>query len=200
MHGSRGVAGLIAAATLSLAHAATAETYHVAPGGDDGQDGSAAAPWRTLQRAADQVGPGDTVMVAAGDYAGMYLEASGTEAQPLRFLAEDGVVVTGDNDVTPDGLNLEGSEWVTIEGFTVTGATRAGIRTVLGAHVTLRGNRLDQNGRWGCHHRLLRRPAHRGQRGLALGRRARHLRRATAAIARWCAATSCGATRPPACT
>ncbi len=141
---------LVAAGGLVLcARTTRADTFHVDPAGDDGADGSAGTPWRTLQHAADQVGAGDTVMVAAGSYAGMYLEASGTEAAPLAFVAAPGVVVSGDNEVTDDGLNLEGSAWVTIEGFEVTGATRAGIRTVLGEHVTLRGNHIHDNGRWG---------------------------------------------------
>src|SRR5690606_39078559 len=58
-------------------------------------------------------------------------------------------VVNADNPVTPDGINLEGASWMTVQGFTVTGTSRAGIRAVLCAHVHIRDNIADQNGRWG---------------------------------------------------
>ncbi|MEZ4366777.1 MAG: right-handed parallel beta-helix repeat-containing protein [Kofleriaceae bacterium] len=134
---------------LAASTAAQAETFHVSGDGDDGAAGTAEAPWRSLQHAADRVAPGDIVEVAAGDYAGMYLETSGTEAQPIVFRAAPGATVTGDNEVTTDGINLEGVAWVTVAGFTVEGATRAGIRAVLCDHVSILDNRTDGNGRWG---------------------------------------------------
>ncbi|HEX2162698.1 MAG TPA: right-handed parallel beta-helix repeat-containing protein [Thermoanaerobaculia bacterium] len=140
---------LLAAAALLLPLAAAAATYHVAPGGDDGGTGSAADPWRTLQRAADTVGPGDTVIVAAGDYAGFDLRTSGTEAAPIRFLAGPGVAIVDPNPVTPDGINLEGASWVEVAGFTVVGMPREGIRAVTAHHVTIRGNRAFDNGERG---------------------------------------------------
>jgi hypothetical protein len=37
---------------------------------------------------------------------------------------------------------------VVVEGFTVNGMERAGLRAVLGERVTFRNNRADGNGRW----------------------------------------------------
>ncbi len=52
--------------------------------------------------------------------------------------------------MTPNhGINLEGASWVVIQGFTVTGMPRAGIRAVLNHHVTIRGNTCNANGYWG---------------------------------------------------
>ena len=51
-------------------------TYHVAGTGGDGNPGTAAAPWRTLQKAAGAVNPGDTVVVHAGTYAPVSLTRS----------------------------------------------------------------------------------------------------------------------------
>lgn len=136
-------------ASLMIAAPAAAETYHVAPDGDDGAAGSDAAPWATLQRAADAVAPGDTVIVAAGEFAGFHLETSGEDGAEIAFVADAGATITSDNPTTPDGINLEGASFVRIEGFTVVGASRAGIRAVLCERVTLRGNLADQNGRWG---------------------------------------------------
>lgn len=105
---------------LALASPALAATYHVAPGGDDDDDGSAGAPWATLQHAADRAGAGDVVMVRAGSYAGFDLRRSG-----VTFRAESGVAIDAANPQTPDGINVEGVQEepltdVTIDGFTLT--------------------------------------------------------------------------------
>lgn len=42
--------------------------FHVAPGGSDTQPGTAAAPFRTIQRAAEAAQPGDVITVHAGIY------------------------------------------------------------------------------------------------------------------------------------
>ena len=42
--------------------------YHVSPTGDDAAVGTAAAPWRTLNYAFTQLGPGDTLTLADGTY------------------------------------------------------------------------------------------------------------------------------------
>jgi hypothetical protein len=43
-------------------------TYHVSPTGSDSNPGSEARPFRTIQKAADSVKPGDTVLVDDGVY------------------------------------------------------------------------------------------------------------------------------------
>ena len=136
---------------LFLAPLAGAADYFVATDGNDGNPGSESQPWKTLQHAADTVGPGDTVSVHGGNYAGAYLETSGTSSQPIVFQAFAGETpsITADNSRTPDGFNLEGASWVTVQGFTIDGRSRAGIRAVTCEHVTLRDNHADGNGTWG---------------------------------------------------
>jgi parallel beta-helix repeat protein len=124
-------------------------TYYVASLGSDTQAGSADAPWATLQKAADTVNPGDTVVARAGTYSGFDLRRDGTALNRIVFSAEPGVIVNSRNLRTPDGINLEGADYVTIEGFTVSSVPRAGIRSVTNDGVILRNNRCDQNGRWG---------------------------------------------------
>ena len=51
--------------------------------------------------------------------------------------------------MTADGINLEGADYVTIDGFTVVGMPRTGIRSVLNHHVIIRNNSLDLNEKWG---------------------------------------------------
>lgn len=136
---------------VAAASRAGAVDYWVKNGGSDAANGlSQVAAWATLTHAADQVGPGDTVHVLDGTYRGFYLTTSGTSVAPITFRAEGtGARITQDNPVTPDGINLEGASWVVIDGFEVNDRTRAGIRAVTAAHVTVRNCRLGHNGRWG---------------------------------------------------
>jgi parallel beta-helix repeat protein len=131
-----------------------AATYHVKPaaqGGSNGNPGTLAQPWATLQHAANHVDPGDTVLVWGGSYAGFQLETSGTAGQRITFRAAPGetVVIDQDRPGGIDGINLEGASHVTIQGFRVANRTRTGIRAVLCDHVTIRGNVLEANGTWG---------------------------------------------------
>ncbi|HYO23633.1 MAG TPA: right-handed parallel beta-helix repeat-containing protein, partial [Lacipirellulaceae bacterium] len=148
----RGV-GRAACAAVALwlagAHPALAAQFYVSAGGSNGNAGTAAAPWATLQYAAGRVGPGDTVTVRPGDYTGFHLTASGGAGSPIRFLAEPGARITARNATTPDGINLEGASHVVIDGFEVFGMGRAGVRSVLGQAVTIRNVRAYDNERWG---------------------------------------------------
>lgn len=124
-------------------------TYHVATTGSNGNAGSDATPWLTLQYAADRVQAGDTVIVHAGTYTGFDLRTDGTAAARIVFQAEDGVVINARNSKTNDGINLEGADYVTIDGFEVKNIGRAGIRSVLNQHVIIRNNYAHHNGTWG---------------------------------------------------
>lgn len=124
-------------------------TLFVSSAGSDANVGSSEAPWATLQKAANSVQAGDTVIVRAGNYVGFDLRRDGTAAARIVFQAEPGVAITQRNAMTPDGINLEGADFVTIDGFTVNGMPRTGIRSVLNRQVIIRNNHLDMNGKWG---------------------------------------------------
>ena len=136
---------------LIAARLASAAIYYVAPHGDDNNPGTIDQPWQTLQHAADTIGPGDTVEVRAGNYVGGYFTTSGTANAPIVLEAYPGEspAITADNPTTPDGINLEGASFMVVQGFTVNGRTRTGIRAVTCEHVTIRNNSMDQNGEWG---------------------------------------------------
>lgn len=138
---------LVACAWPALSpRSAAAERFHVAPGGDDDAAGDAGHPWRSLQRAAERAGAGDTVEVAAGQYRGFAVHGHGRPGAPLRFVAAGEVVVLGDNPDTPDGIDLGAARDVEVEGFTLRGPSRAGIRAEGCARVALRRNRVEDAG------------------------------------------------------
>jgi hypothetical protein len=84
------VSALAALAATAAAAAAAATEFHVALSGDDGNDGSAARPFRTVQRGAEVAQGGDTVTV----HAGMYRERVHPPTGGVTFQAAPGDAVT----------------------------------------------------------------------------------------------------------
>ncbi len=128
---------------------AVASTFHVSPTGSDAADGSAATPWRTLQRAADVAAAGDVVEIAGGTYAGFRIRSQGTAAAPIVFRGVGDARVVGNAAGVNDAIWMQDAAWIRIEALTVTGATRAGVAILDSHDVTVRGSVVDANGRWG---------------------------------------------------
>jgi len=97
---------------LMFGLAAAAAEYHVAVTGSDRAEGTAAKPWRTIQRAADVAVAGDVVTIHAGVYREWVRpQNAGRQDAPIVYQAAKGekVVVTGADPVKgwtkrPDGL------------------------------------------------------------------------------------------------
>jgi parallel beta-helix repeat protein len=148
---------LLRAWVLALAcgmDATQAAQFFVSTAGNDAASGFNGAPWRTLQHAAGEVGSGDRVTVLPGNYTGFHLTMSGTADSPIEFFAQPGVLIDQRNPVTNDGINLEGASYITIDGFSVAGIGRAGVRSVgfeddFAEHVTIRNVTASNNGVWG---------------------------------------------------
>jgi hypothetical protein len=118
---------------------------HVAPGGDDAGDCSAAAPCRTLQRAAERADvPGSVVRVAAGTYRGFQ-----TVHPDVTFEAVGQVVVDGPRGDLVDVIRVFATDGVVIAGFRVKNAPRAGISVLESNDVAVCDNASGPNQRWG---------------------------------------------------
>jgi len=140
--------------SLALNYDGPSHIYYVAPpakGGDDGNPGTSAAPWATLQHAADSIGPDTLVIVRAADYDGFTLGASGSFAQPIIFYAEPGVVLDGgydeDTGICLSAPSLPEVSNVVIEGFTIHYYAEYGIyvegKTDKAHDITLRNNTVS---------------------------------------------------------
>ena len=80
-----------------------AETYYVAPDGNNDDQGSIDAPWRTISMATQNLQPGDTVFIREGTYREVVNPiTSGTEAEPIVYSAfpNERVIINGTRVVT----------------------------------------------------------------------------------------------------
>lgn len=72
-------------------------TYYVAPNGNDSNPGTAAQPWRTIQKAANTLVAGDTVYIRAGTYPERVIpQNSGSAGNYIVYAAYPGETVTID--------------------------------------------------------------------------------------------------------
>lgn len=102
-----------------------AATYYVSPSGNDNHSGSISAPWLHIQHAADNLIPGDTVFVRAGNYSeAVTINVSGSSSGGyIQFRAFPGetAVVDGSSLVVPlsnSGLfQIKDHHHIIIDGF-----------------------------------------------------------------------------------
>lgn len=135
---------------LSLSSVAQS-SYYVSTSGSNTNNGlTPQTAFATLQHAADMVSAGDSVLVLAGSYVGFDIRTDGNQNSPIVFKAiENNVVIDERNSVTPDGINIENTSWIVIDGFEVKDQPRAGIRVAVSDFITIKNNFCHNNYRWG---------------------------------------------------
>jgi hypothetical protein len=122
-----------------------AATKYVSNTGNNSNSGNSwAQSWLTLQYAANQISAGDTVWVADGTYVGFDLRTSGTASNTIVFIAAGENVIINLPCGTTDGINVEGADYIEINGFRVIDQPRNGIRLV-DAHFCIVRNNYCQN-------------------------------------------------------
>jgi chitodextrinase len=138
---------------------AFAATYYVSPVGSDGNSGSTTAPFRTIQKAANMVNPGDTVIVRDGTYTDtdgndmiVSLARGGTSTNWVTFKAENkwGAKLSGQSNATDYGwIFLTGANYVRVEDFEVYGCKKGGFWTnQTASNLYLLGNHIHNIGKW----------------------------------------------------
>ncbi|SDY36891.1 parallel beta-helix repeat (two copies) [Jannaschia faecimaris] len=124
--------------------------YYVDVNGNDGADGSAGSPFRSISRALDSnLAPGDEIVVRAGTYdESLNINRGGSAAGDVTLRAE----VPGTVLIEPSsGWNAisVNANYVTIEGFEIANAAGDGIEADNVHHITVRDNVLHGNGESG---------------------------------------------------
>ncbi|WP_328485231.1 right-handed parallel beta-helix repeat-containing protein [Streptomyces zaomyceticus] len=130
---------LASSAPLSLvtmgagtAHAA-GRTYFVSPSGNDSNPGtSAGSPFRTIQKAADSAGPGDTVSIMNGTYSErskgsnvLTVKRSGRPGAPITFTAHPGHKPVIHPVKAWNGISVHGASYIAIKNLEVKGNNNA---------------------------------------------------------------------------
>jgi len=115
-----------------------AATYFVTTSGSDSNSGAQASPWRTIGKAVAMLQPGDVVMVAAGDYGEKVSSVrSGTAGARITFKAQ-GKAVTKTFNINHN--------YITIDGFEMTGANDTYMMTWKGTFGELLNNTIHDTG------------------------------------------------------
>ena len=100
--------------TLALAATARAATFHVAPAGSDANRGMQAAPFRTIQHAADVAQPGDVITVHEGIYRERISPPRGGTSETKRIVYQaapgEKAVITG-SELLKNWVKVEGDVW-----------------------------------------------------------------------------------------
>ena len=124
-------------------------SYYVSPSGKDKNDGSIEKPWRTIQKAADTLVPGDTVYVRGGVYKEFVnIKNSGSENEgyiTYKAYPEEKPVLDGSDLGVKSGRSvlfyLENANYNVVEGFELRNVRTsdpkmfpAGIRVREGGH------------------------------------------------------------------
>ncbi len=101
---------LTAIIALFISTASASTLYVDARTGKDTNAGTKDAPWQTIQKAADSLSPGDTVLVAAGSYPErIHVTRSGASGHLITYQAS-GRAVTGGFTVTANYVRVIGFE------------------------------------------------------------------------------------------
>ena len=116
MRSARGNRCATVLAGLLLAAAAHAATYHVSTSGNDANPGARAAPFRTIQHAADIAEPGDLIIVHAGIYRERVSPPRGGTSGEKRITYEvapgEKVVISG-SEAVKHWERVHGDVWKT---------------------------------------------------------------------------------------
>jgi len=128
--------------------------FYVSPSGNDGSDGSAAYPWKTLEKAATMAAPGVTVHVAAGDYQFNDMElktfTSGAASGRLRYVSDTRWGARLRSTKTGNAaVWWNKGDYVDIVGFDISGAGALGIYNE-GSHTRIVGNSVHDIPAPGC--------------------------------------------------
>jgi parallel beta-helix repeat protein len=104
---------LAAVSVCMLRCAAHADTVYVSLSGSDAAAGTAEAPWRTIQKGADALKPGDTLLIGSGIYRErIEIKRGGTARAPIALAALPGahVIVSGADRLSGGWSRAAGTE------------------------------------------------------------------------------------------
>jgi uncharacterized protein YjdB len=128
----------------------TGAVFYVAPNGADGNPGTLAAPWQTIQKALNALVPGQKAYVRGGTYReALTLNRAGTASAPITIEAYPGETAIIDGELVRRPLVIQsGGAYFRIKGFILDRdcCTSGGHIDVYGHHIEIVDNEM-RNGR-----------------------------------------------------
>ena len=134
---------MVIATGLQIPLASAASSYYVATNGDDSNPGTEAQPFRTINRGASVLSPGDTLYVRGGTYhEQVVIPHSGTASNPITVSAYPGEnpVIDGQDNIPGDWeylVRLTG-DYIILDGLEIKNSASIGIGITGGNHNELR--------------------------------------------------------------
>jgi hypothetical protein len=111
--------------------------FYVSPAGSDNNPGSLDRPWKTIQKAADSLQPGDTVYIREGVYnEQVQIRISGSLGSPITFINYPGetVIIDGEHALPAENygglINIQDQDHIHLIGLHVMNSNRFGIKVV----------------------------------------------------------------------
>jgi Right handed beta helix region len=132
---------LVAANAAAAAASTSIYNLYVSPTGSDSNAGTAAKPFKTIQRAANMAKPSTTVHVAPGTYReNIATKVSGTSTARIRFVSDTkwGAKIIGSGT---EGMWTNNANYIDIVGFDISGPGRLGILN-WGSYTLVQGNHV----------------------------------------------------------
>ncbi|MCD4773405.1 MAG: right-handed parallel beta-helix repeat-containing protein [Bacteroidales bacterium] len=123
-----------------------ADTYYVAPYGNDNNPGTEVQPWLTIQKAANTLIAGDTVYVKTGTYNEQVIpQNSGSPGNYITYLAYPGDTVTINGTGIPVPIwygvfDITDKSYIEVSGLRVINSTYAGIIAWGSSHIIIEKN------------------------------------------------------------
>jgi parallel beta-helix repeat protein len=146
--------------------------YYVAPGGNDSNPGTESKPWKTIQKAARTLAPGDTVYIRAGTYQERVTpQNSGSAGAVITYAAYPGEapVMDGSGVSMPNALaglfDVSGRNYIRLSGLRVInagpGANHVAILVDHASYITIENSSTYNSTSsgisvWNSHHITLR--------------------------------------------
>ena len=121
----------------------------------DSNSGSEALPWKTIQKAANSLYPGDTVLIKKGIYTELFggspdtgilaikSQRSGLSGQYIVYKAYPGDTVVIDQTGKGPGFLIQSKNYIKIQGFEIKNAISGGVYTVAGPqYIVIENNNI----------------------------------------------------------
>jgi hypothetical protein len=144
---------MIIIATILFADVSTAETYYVAPNGNDNNPGAFDRPWHSIQAAANRLVAGDTLLIREGNYEEkIVIRRGGDRGHPITYKAYPGEapVLNGANlniEKWSGIIEIDGADFIKLEGLEIANSAYRGISIINDAiHLTLINLDIHNNG------------------------------------------------------